>query len=73
MIRSLNRLWQKPEKGGKTIWKGRDDEEVEVEILALQYYESHGCKGCATFHACRRSCHVDRATIVSDSTVKVEL
>ncbi|TBU49163.1 VRR-NUC domain-containing protein [Dichomitus squalens] len=36
---------EKPEKGGKTIWKGRDDEEVEVEILALQHYESHGCKG----------------------------
>ena len=52
MIRSLNRLWQKLEKGGKTIWKGRDDEEVEVEILALQYYESHGCKGCANLDVC---------------------
>ncbi|KAI1794637.1 VRR-NUC domain-containing protein [Ganoderma leucocontextum] len=36
---------EKPEKGGKSIWKGRDDEEVNVETLALQYYEEHGCKG----------------------------
>ncbi|KAM5532088.1 hypothetical protein V8D89_014252 [Ganoderma adspersum] len=36
---------EKPEKGGKSIWKGRDDEEVNVETFALQYYEEDGCKG----------------------------
>ncbi|KAI0664677.1 VRR-NUC domain-containing protein [Cubamyces menziesii] len=37
----------KPEKtGGKSVWKGRDGEEVTVETFALQYYEAqHGCKG----------------------------
>ncbi|RDX56460.1 hypothetical protein OH76DRAFT_1550917 [Lentinus brumalis] len=35
--------------GGKSIWKGRGDEEVSVEQLALEYYEDkHGCKG---FHS----------------------
>ncbi|KAI0372954.1 hypothetical protein BV20DRAFT_1034206 [Pilatotrama ljubarskyi] len=40
----------KPEKpSGKSVWKGRDGEEVSVETLALQYYEdNHGCKG---FHS----------------------
>ncbi|KAI9057954.1 hypothetical protein FKP32DRAFT_1743401 [Trametes sanguinea] len=39
-----------PEKfGGKSVWKGRDGEEVSVEALALQHYEDqHGCKG---FHS----------------------
>ena len=41
--------WQKPEKGGKSIWKGRDDEEVNVETFALQYYEEDGCKGYIRF------------------------
>ena len=72
MIRSLNRLWQKPEKGGKTIWKGRDDEEVEVEILALQYYESQGCKGCVTLDLCHRFCHFDRTAAMPVSTAKAE-
>ncbi|KAI0333539.1 hypothetical protein GY45DRAFT_1344002 [Cubamyces sp. BRFM 1775] len=32
--------------GGKSVWKGRDGEEVSVETFALQYYEAeHGCKG----------------------------
>ncbi|KAH9901518.1 VRR-NUC domain-containing protein [Cubamyces lactineus] len=37
----------KPEKtGGKSVWKGREGEEVSVETFALQYYEDHhGCKG----------------------------
>ena len=52
MTGNLNLLPQKPEKGGKTIWKGRDDEEVEVEILALQYYESYGCKGYVNLDVC---------------------
>ncbi|KAI0957731.1 hypothetical protein AcW1_006029 [Taiwanofungus camphoratus] len=30
---------------GKSIWKGRDDEEVSVEMLSLQYYEDHGYRG----------------------------
>ncbi|KZT02315.1 uncharacterized protein LAESUDRAFT_706344 [Laetiporus sulphureus 93-53] len=30
---------------GKTIWKGRGNEEVSVETLALQYYEEQGYKG----------------------------
>ncbi|RPD66429.1 hypothetical protein L226DRAFT_479073 [Lentinus tigrinus ALCF2SS1-7] len=35
--------------GGKSIWKGRDGEEVSVEQLALEHYEDkHGCKG---FHS----------------------
>ncbi|CDO73570.1 hypothetical protein BN946_scf185014.g40 [Trametes cinnabarina] len=40
----------KQEKGGgKSIWKGRDGDEVSVEELALQHYEDiHGCKG---FHS----------------------
>ncbi|KAI0362440.1 hypothetical protein OH77DRAFT_1515684 [Trametes cingulata] len=40
----------KPEKvTGKSIWKGRDGEEVTVETLALQHYEDNeGCKG---FHS----------------------
>ncbi|KAF9469395.1 VRR-NUC domain-containing protein [Collybia nuda] len=33
---------------GKSIWKGRDDEHVNVETRALQYYEDLGYKG---FHA----------------------
>ncbi|KAI8989721.1 VRR-NUC domain-containing protein [Trametes punicea] len=31
---------------GKSVWKGRDGEDVSVEVLALQHYEdNHGCKG----------------------------
>lgn len=30
---------------GKSIWRGRDGEEVTVEIFALQHYESQGYKG----------------------------
>jgi len=30
---------------GKSIWRGRNDEEVHVEILALQHYEHRGYKG----------------------------
>ncbi|GJE96430.1 VRR-NUC domain-containing protein [Phanerochaete sordida] len=30
---------------GKSIWRGRDDEEVNVENFALQHYESQGYKG----------------------------
>lgn len=30
---------------GKSIWKGRDDEHVNVETRALQYYEDLGYKG----------------------------
>ncbi|KAF8891363.1 hypothetical protein BD779DRAFT_1514822 [Infundibulicybe gibba] len=33
---------------GKSIWEGKDKEEVNVEICALQYYESLGFKG---FHS----------------------
>ncbi|KDQ61078.1 hypothetical protein JAAARDRAFT_571662 [Jaapia argillacea MUCL 33604] len=33
---------------GKSIWIGRDGDEVSVEILALQYYESLGFRG---FHS----------------------
>ncbi|KAL1944729.1 hypothetical protein VTO73DRAFT_3159 [Trametes versicolor] len=36
----------KPEKTtGKSVWRGRDGEEVSVEMLALQYYEGKGFKG----------------------------
>ena len=34
--------WRK----GKSVWKGRQSEEVTVEGLALQYYEQMGFKGC---------------------------
>lgn len=38
----------KPEKTtGKSVWRGRDGEQVSVEMLALQYYEGKGFKGCA--------------------------
>lgn len=32
-------------KKGKTVWVGRDGEEVNVETLALQHYEAQGYKG----------------------------
>ncbi|KAI0636683.1 hypothetical protein C8Q77DRAFT_1247200 [Trametes polyzona] len=36
----------KPEKiTGKSVWKGRDGEEVSVETFALQHYEDQGYKG----------------------------
>jgi hypothetical protein len=34
---------------GKSIWRGRDDEEVSVETVALQYYEDMGYKGFVRF------------------------
>ena len=34
-----------PTATGKSIWKGRDDDEVTVEILSLQHYEKDGYKG----------------------------
>lgn len=37
---------QKPQTG-KSVWLGRDDEHVTVEIFALQHYESQGYKGYA--------------------------
>lgn len=30
---------------GKSIWKGRDDQQVNVETVALQHYEALGYKG----------------------------
>lgn len=30
---------------GKSIWKGRDGDEVNVETIALQHYENAGYKG----------------------------
>jgi Fanconi-associated nuclease 1 len=32
-------------KKGKSVWKGRDGEEVTVEGLSLQHYEKMGFKG----------------------------
>lgn len=32
---------------GKSIWRGRENEEVSVEILALQHYETLGYQGYA--------------------------
>jgi hypothetical protein len=34
---------------GKSVWVGRDGENISVEILALQEYESHGYKGLLSF------------------------
>ena len=30
---------------GKSVWKGRDDQQVNVETVALQHYEALGYKG----------------------------
>ena len=30
---------------GKSVWRGRDGEQVNVEALALQHYEKLGYKG----------------------------
>jgi Fanconi-associated nuclease 1 len=30
---------------GKSLWKGKDEEQVNVETRALQYYENMGFKG----------------------------
>src|SRR5271170_5353384 len=30
---------------GKSIWQGRNQEEVNVEVFALQHYENRGYKG----------------------------
>jgi Fanconi-associated nuclease 1 len=30
---------------GKSVWQGRDGDEVSVETLALQYYENLGYRG----------------------------
>ncbi|KAH9951864.1 VRR-NUC domain-containing protein [Amylocystis lapponica] len=38
----------KPKATGKSIWCGRDGDEVSVEVLALQHYETLGYKG---FHS----------------------
>ena len=42
-----------PKWTGKSIWLGRDGEEVTVEMLALQHYESKGYKGYGMLQACR--------------------
>ncbi|KAG2100148.1 uncharacterized protein F5147DRAFT_747172 [Suillus discolor] len=36
---------ERKEEKGKSIWVGRDNLEVNVEILALQWYEDQGFKG----------------------------
>lgn len=36
-------------KTGKSVWRGREGEEVNVESFALQHYESKGYKGCVSF------------------------
>lgn len=43
---------QPSEKKGKSIWVGRDGEQVSVEILALQYYEDRGYKGFGSTLQC---------------------
>ncbi len=35
---------------GKSVWKGRDGEEVNVETFALQHYETLGYKGFVPYH-----------------------
>ena len=30
---------------GKSVWRGRDDQQVNVETVALQHYEALGYKG----------------------------
>lgn len=42
---SHTRSQESPKWTGKSIWEGRDGEEVTVEMLALQHYESKGYKG----------------------------
>lgn len=42
-ITQLSQLEQKT--NGKSIWEGRDGEEVTVEIFALRHYEERGFKG----------------------------
>jgi len=37
----------RPKATGKSIWKGRDGKEVNVETVALQQYEDQGFKGYA--------------------------
>lgn len=32
---------------GKSVWRGRDSENISVETLALQHYETLGFKGSA--------------------------
>ncbi|KAJ2927884.1 hypothetical protein H1R20_g9205, partial [Candolleomyces eurysporus] len=39
----------KKRKGAKTIWEGRNGEEVSVEERALQHYQGEGFKGCGYF------------------------
>jgi Fanconi-associated nuclease 1 len=36
-------------KGCKTIWEGRNGQEVSVEERALQHYQDEGFKGCGNF------------------------
>lgn len=52
---------------GKSIWRGRDGDEVSVEILALQHYESQGYKGSVHY---KPNNHL--LTLVSDFTAKGE-
>lgn len=52
-------FWQirkKPVWTGKSIWKGRDGDEVSVEIRALEHYEDCGFRGCAMFVCTLSSC-----------------
>lgn len=39
---------------GKSIWKGRNGEEVTVEALALQHYEAQGFKGYLSWLSCEQ-------------------
>ncbi|CCM01558.1 uncharacterized protein FIBRA_03617 [Fibroporia radiculosa] len=39
------RAQDKDKAAGKSVWRGRDQEEVSVEILALQHYENQGYRG----------------------------
>jgi fanconi-associated nuclease 1 len=38
-------LIESSRKKGKSIWKGREDEELTVEEFSLQHYETLGYKG----------------------------
>ena len=36
---------KKPKMMGKSLWRGENGEELNVEMRALQYYENLGYKG----------------------------
>lgn len=36
---------KKPKMTGKSLWRGKNGEELNVETRALQHYESLGYKG----------------------------